>query len=68
MHLISLCKLIPVTHPVNKTLSQRDVYYSLKSLFKNQADCNKAIIDVGLFLGVKRCKYLSYIKLYRFHL
>ena len=42
---------------VDRTTSQRDVYYCLKHLFKNQVECNKCILDLGLVLGLKRCKY-----------
>lgn len=37
-----------------KTMSQRDVYYSLKSLFTTQASSNATILDLGLILGLKR--------------
>jgi DNA topoisomerase VI subunit A len=36
------------------TISQRDVYYSMKYLFKTQKECNATIIDTGLLLGLKR--------------
>lgn len=35
-------------------MSQRDVYYSLKSLFKKQEDCNRVILVLGKALGLKR--------------
>jgi DNA topoisomerase VI subunit A len=39
---------------MSKTISQRDVYYSHKSIFNNQTDCNRIIIEVGLLLGLRR--------------
>jgi DNA topoisomerase VI subunit A len=39
-----------------KTISQRDVYYVLKGIFKTQKECNSIIIELGLVLGLKRCK------------
>mmetsp|Transcript_11922 Transcript_11922/g.18026 ORF Transcript_11922/g.18026 Transcript_11922/m.18026 type:complete len:363 (-) Transcript_11922:117-1205(-) len=39
---------------VNKTISQRDVYYTLKTIFRNQKECNSIVIEVGLVLGLKR--------------
>lgn len=39
-------------------MSQRDVYYSLKSTFRSQAESNRTITDIGLMLGLRRCKYL----------
>ena len=37
-----------------RTMSQRDVYYTLKHMFNKPNDCNNAILDVGLILGLKR--------------
>lgn len=42
--------------PANRTVSLRDVYYALKSLFKNQRECNACILEVGRILNMKRCK------------
>ena len=39
----------------NKTITQRDVYYCLKHLFKTQAQCNAIILETGLLLSLKRC-------------
>jgi hypothetical protein len=40
----------------NTTISQRGVYYSLKSLFRNQLECNAMILELGLYLGLRRRK------------
>ena len=37
-----------------RTMSQRDVYYALKSMFRKQAECNAIILDLGLMLGLRR--------------
>jgi DNA topoisomerase VI subunit A len=44
-------------HLDGRTMSQRDVYYTLKHLFETQVECNKCILDLGLCLGLKRCKF-----------
>lgn len=36
------------------TLSQRDVYYCLKHIFKSQRECNATILMLGLVLNLKR--------------
>jgi len=35
-------------------MSQRDVFYALKSMFCKQAECNGIILDLGLMLGLRR--------------
>lgn len=64
----------PIFIPVgNKTMSQRDVYYSSKWLFKSQATCNTRILETGLTLGLKRCEcdaiayHLHYVAFTPFH-
>ena len=37
-----------------KSMSQRDVYYSLKTLFCKQYESNAIILELGLMLGLKR--------------
>ena len=39
-----------------KTISLRDVYYTLKQLFRNQMEANNCILIVGRMLNMKRCK------------
>lgn len=39
-----------------RTMLLRDVYYSLKHAFKNQAECNNVIFDLGNILKLKRRK------------
>ena len=54
---LSLTVPLSISRSVGKTTSQRDIYYSLKNLFKTQIECNKCILDLGLMLGLKRRKY-----------
>ena len=42
-----------------RTISQRDAYYTLKHLFKSQAESNAAILELGLILGLRRRKFHS---------
>jgi Type IIB DNA topoisomerase len=44
-----------------KSISLRDVYYSLKPLFKSQAECNSIILELGCVLGLRRCKGYTYL-------
>lgn len=52
--LYSVAALVMDLLASGKTMSQRDVYYSLKSLFSTQAKSNATILDLGLILGLKR--------------
>ena len=38
----------------NRTISLRDVYYTLKALFKNQNESNSTVIELGRILGLLR--------------
>lgn len=49
----------------SKTISQRDVYYALKHMFRNQSECNKIILDIGMLLQLKRCKSFGILQLSR---
>ena len=46
------------TRTAGKTITQRDIYYSLKHLFKIQSECNAMILETGLLLALKRCQEL----------
>ena len=39
---------------LKKEISLRDVYYSLKHLFRTQIQCNSRILTLGMLLGLKR--------------
>ena len=52
--LFSVAALVMDLVKNHKTMSQRDVYYSLKALFPCQAKCNSIIIDLGMILGLRR--------------
>jgi len=41
-----------------RTVSLRDVYYSLKGLFRHQRECDAIILEVGRVLKLKRRKNL----------
>jgi DNA topoisomerase VI subunit A len=38
----------------NRTMSLRDVYYSLKHVFNNQSQCDNIILDIGKYLLLRR--------------
>jgi DNA topoisomerase VI subunit A len=40
----------------NRTMLLRDVYYTKKSSFKSQEECNSVIFEIGKILQLKRCK------------
>jgi DNA topoisomerase VI subunit A len=44
----------------NRTVSLRDVYYSLKNIFSTQSECNGAVLDVGRNLQMKRRAFVKY--------
>lgn len=46
-----------------RTVSLRDVYYSLKGMFRHQRECNAIILEVGRVLKLKRCKTIFFCTL-----
>lgn len=52
--IIAVAVLVMELIKSNRSMSQRDVYYSLKSLFRTQAESNGIILELGLMLGLKR--------------
>lgn len=52
--LIAILGVIAELLGTGRTMSQRDVYYTLKFLFKNQSECNLSIIELGQILNLKR--------------
>lgn len=56
----SMASILCVMHYVQRllltgrTATQREVYYSYPRHFKNQAECNSAILDTARLLGVER--------------
>ena len=51
---LSVARIVLELTKHGKTMSQRDVYYSLKSIFKSQTESNQTILELGLMLGLKR--------------
>jgi Type IIB DNA topoisomerase len=63
--LTSIAGIVSELLGTGMTISLRDVYYSLKHIFKSQAECNNVIIELGSILRLKRCKgslVLKYIR------
>jgi len=54
MQVMAVAALVMRLTVERKTMSQRDVYYTLKSLFLKQQECNTIILDLGQLLGLKR--------------
>jgi len=52
--LMAVASLVTELIVTRKTMSQRDVYYALKHLFKRQNECNTTILELGLVLGLRR--------------
>lgn len=50
--MFSIAGIVAETLP--NTISQRDIYYSLKYLFHNQTECNRRILELGEMLGLRR--------------
>ena len=51
---VKLGGVIATLEKENRYISQRDMYYSLKFLFKSQNDCNRLILQIGKVLNLKR--------------
>ena len=49
----TLCPIFQ--HTAHRTVSLRDVYYSLAHMFSTQQECNSCILDFGRLMGLKRC-------------
>ena len=52
--LIAIAGVVSELIQVDQEISLRDVYYSLKPLFRAQAQCNGRILELGTLLGLKR--------------
>ena len=57
--LIAILGVVAELLGTGRTMSQRDVYYTLKFLFKNQTECNASIIELGQVLSLKRRKSVT---------
>ena len=42
----------------DRTISLRDVYYTLKNIFRLQRESNATILELGRILNIRRCKLL----------
>jgi DNA topoisomerase VI subunit A len=47
----------------DRTISLRDVYYTLKNLFRLQRESNATILELGRILNIRRCKLLYLTKI-----
>ena len=47
----SIMGLLSKLEQEDRTISQRDIYYAFKSLFRKQEECNRTIISLGKVLG-----------------
>jgi meiotic recombination protein SPO11 len=52
--IIAISGIVAELVHLQKEISLRDVYYSLKHLFRTQLQCNSRILTLGMMLGLKR--------------